>query len=343
MKTKHHIIFALGLTTALALPVGAIEAPSDDAPPPPPAAEAPPVLEAAPAAPAADKPEKEERPELAAEKPELAYLGVVSQNIPEILAEHIGLDADVGVVVESVMPDGPAANAGIVANDVITHVGGKPITSVFDLSREVQTHKPGDEVKVSVIQKGKPAEIDVKFGVRPDDLAMANPKPLDQLNLEGIPQELADRVRDAIQGNLEMQFDIKDRGIELGELNAEMQEEMKDIRKRMQDAMQGVQGIQGLEGAIPGGNIHIQQGATIRLLDDKGSVELKSNDGGKEVTLRDKDNNITWAGPWDTDQDKAAAPDDVRERVERMNIDNRFNGNGLRMRMGGAVLPGVRE
>jgi membrane-associated protease RseP (regulator of RpoE activity) len=343
MKTKHHIIFALGLTTALALPVGAIEAPSDDAPPPPPAAEAPPVLEAAPAAPAADKPEKEERPELAAEKPELAYLGVVSQNIPEILAEHIGLDADVGVVVESVMPDGPAANAGIVANDVITHVGGKPITSVFDLSREVQTHKPGDEVKVSVIQKGKPAEIDVKFGVRPDDLAMANPKPLDQLNLEGIPQELADRVRDAIQGNLEMQFDFKHRGIELGELNAEMQEEMKDIRKRMQDAMQGVQGIQGLEGAIPGGNIHIQQGATIRLLDDKGSVELKSNDGGKEVTLRDKDNNITWAGPWDTDQDKAAAPDDVRERVERMNIDNRFNGNGLRMRMGGAVLPGVRE
>jgi membrane-associated protease RseP (regulator of RpoE activity) len=348
MKSNHHIVLTAGLTAALILPARAIEAPADDAPPPPPAAEAPPIVDLAPAPEQApEQAPGEDALEAVPEKQELAYLGVVSQEIPQLLAEHLGLKPDAGIVVQSVMPDGPASMAGIKENDIITHVADKPIASVFDLSREVQTHKPGDEIKVSVIQKGKPADINVKFGVRPDDLAMINPPQLDQLNLEGVPKELADRVRDAIRGNLDLKFEFKDPAVDLGDLeqlgdvNAEMQEEMKALRKRMEEA---IQGIQGLEEGMPGvPQINLHQGATIRLLDEQGSVELKSNDGGKEVTLRDKDNNLTWTGPWDTEQDKAAAPDDVRKRVERLNIDTRFKGNGLRLQMGGAGWPRARE
>jgi hypothetical protein len=73
-------------------------------------------------------------------------------------------------------------------------------------------------------------------------------------------------------------------------------------------------------------------------MDDQGSIELKSNEGGKEITVRDKDQNITWTGPWDTDQDKAAAPDDVRKRVERLDFDS--GANGLRLRLRNIPAPG---
>jgi hypothetical protein len=69
-------------------------------------------------------------------------------------------------------------------------------------------------------------------------------------------------------------------------------------------------------------------------MDEQGSIELKSTDGSKEVTIRDKENNITWTGPWDTEQDRAAAPDDVRQRVERLNLDTRIQGNGIHLRGG---------
>jgi hypothetical protein len=51
------------------------------------------------------------------------------------------------------------------------------------------------------------------------------------------------------------------------------------------------------------------------------------------VRVFGKDGQVQWEGPYDTPQDKDAAPPDVRERIERLNIDMDFKGNGLRLRM----------
>ena len=75
------------------------------------------------------------------------------------------------------------------------------------------------------------------------------------------------------------------------------------------------------------------------MMDNQGCVEVKSKDGSKEVTIRDQQDQITWSGPWDTAQDKAAAPPDVRQRVDGLNIDNDFKGNGLRLHMRQAPPP----
>ena len=76
-----------------------------------------------------------------------------------------------------------------------------------------------------------------------------------------------------------------------------------------------------------------QSTATVKMKDQQGSVEVKSNDGSKEVTVRDPQEKITWSGPWDTEQDKAAAPADVRQRVDSLNLDTDFKGKGLRLQM----------
>lgn len=313
MKTRYHKFHMLLTSGIAAGTVLAIEAPLDDAPPP---VEAVPPIAEAPA-------------EKAALQEQTAYLGVVSSGVPEMLAAHLGLKAGEGIIVSGLMPDGPAAQAGLAVNDVITRIGGEPVGSSEDLTRKVSACKPGDKVRLDLIQSGKPANIDVTLGARPAQMAAPQAGRLNQLNdlnLDGVPRELADRVRRMIEGNL---GDVRlDFGQDMQDAAPQFEDAMREMKQRMEKAMQGLQ-IPDIPAVPQERGIQIQQGATLRLMDDQGSIELKSNHGGKEVTVRDKDQKIVWSGPWDTDQDKAAAPEDIRERVERLN----FDGDGNRLRL----------
>jgi hypothetical protein len=326
MKTNPFSSVTAGITAALLVPAWALDAPADNAPPPP----AVPGTAVAPAAPA--------RPSADAAKPAAtaaaAFLGVVSAAVPGMLAEHLDLKPGAGIVVQALMPDGPAAKAGIAVHDVITRVAGQPVGSAVDLTRQVAACKPGETIHLDVIHKGQAAGIDVTLGTRPDAVTTIDPRPLDQLNLDGIPKDLADRVRGAIEGNLgELDMGADDGTAQIA---PQMQEAMREMKKRMQNAVDGL----NAPDAEDGPKIEVQQGSSIRLMDEQGSIELKSNGGGKEVTIRDNDNKITWHGAWDTEQDKAAAPEDVRQRVARLNIDSKYQGNGLRLRFRGAGQPG---
>lgn len=320
MKTNPFTRITAGLAAILITPAYAIEAPADDAPPPP-------VVEA----PAADPQPAAGAPKAEA-KEETAYLGVVSSEVPEMLAQHLGLKQNEGIIVRAVMPDGPAAKAGIAVHDIITRVGEKAVNWPQDLTEQVQARKPGETVHLDLIQKGKPAGVDVALGNRPEQLAGMNQQPLDQLNLEGIPKDMADRIRGAIQGNLGgIQLDIREGAVEIA---PQMEEAMREMRKRMEKAMEGLDAR-----IIPGDpRIEFKQDARFVVPDMKGKVEIKTNDGGKEVTVYDRENKIVWTGPWDTEQDKAAAPDDIRQRVEQVPLDTEFKGQGMRFKFGGRPL-----
>jgi len=310
MKTFSFITITAGFAATSLM---AIEPPPDDAPPP--------VEVAPPAAglPAAEVPVREKS----------AYLGVVATGTPEMLTDHLGLQAGEGIIVRALMPDGPAAEAGLAMHDVIIRIEGKPLGSSEDLTREVAARQPGEKVRLDVIHKGKPAGVDVTLGVRPEQLATPQIKPLDQLNLDGVPRELAERVHRMIEGNLgDLRLDIE-QGVQ--EVAPHFEDAMREMKQRMEKAMEGV----GIPEIPQQGGIQIHQGATLRLMDDQGSIELKSNEGGKEITVRDKDQNVAWSGPWDTEQDKAAAPEGIRQRVERLNFDD--NGNGLRLQFHGGI------
>ena len=322
MKINPFSTLTVGLTAVLLAPAWALDAPADNAPPPPAAAGAGRVAPHAPAL--APQPDA---------KVAAAFLGVVAAAVPAMLAEHLGLKAGEGIVVQALMPEGPAAKAGVAVHDIITRVADQPVGSPVDLTEQVAARQPGATIQLKLIHKGQPADIDVTLGTRPDGVTARDAQPLDQLNLEGIPKELADRVRGAIQGNLGgLDLDAQD---DPADAAPQIQEAMREMKKRLKNAMEGLNAP-----AAPGEpKIEVQQGAAIRLMDEQGSIEMKSNEGGKEVTLRDKDNKITWSGPWDTEQDKAAAPEDARQRVERLNIDSKYQGNGLRLRFRGAGQP----
>jgi hypothetical protein len=304
------------LAVIAACPALAIEAPPDDAPPP---AESP-TRDAAPAVPAIQP----------------AYLGVVAVALPEMLAEHLGLAAGDGVLVQALTPDGPAAKAGLAVHDLITRIDGNPVASSADLSREVGKRRPGQQVRLDVIHKGKAAAVDATLEARPAGLAAPPaPQALNELNLDGIPADLADRIRRMIEGNVgEMKLDPeRDEGLAVPPI----EDAMRDMRRQMQDMLKQPFELPKMPDLPPQGGIQIHQGATFRLMDDEGSIEMKSNDDGKEITVRDKDDKIVWTGPWDTEQDKAAAPVDIRRRIDRLDFDR--NGNGLRFQFRGGAIP----
>jgi hypothetical protein len=323
MKTNPFSTLTAGLAALLIAPASGIEAPADDSPPPP-AADAP--ADSRPPAPDAAKP---------AIKAQTPFLGVVSTEVPEMLAAHLGLKAGEGIIVQGLMPDGPAAKAGVAVHDVITRVANQPVASSEDLTRHVVAHKSGEKIHLNLIHQGKPVEIDVILGTRPDSMAMMPPRPLDQLHFDGIPQNLADRIRSLIEENLGgLKIQPGEDDLDIAPL-PHMKNTMRDLKLRMDKAMEELK-VPDQHG-LPG--IDVRQGATIRLMDEQGSVELKSYDGGKEVTVRDKDNKIIWTGPWDTDQDKAAAPQDVRQRVDRLHLNTKFKGKGLRLQLRGQPMP----
>jgi serine protease Do len=333
MKLSNHHLYAAGIATFLVVPVLAIEPPVDDAPPPPEVN--------SPAPPVAPKlrPRPDFKPDGQAEsipepspRQESAFLGLISSSIPEILATHLGLKPGEGVVVRAVVPDGPAAQAGIVEHDVILRIGGEPLGSPAELSQNVMARKPGDSVNFDIIHAGKPSTHPIQLGTRPAGNPDANPEMhrLGQLQLDGMPPEQADRIRDLIEKNLRRN-DL----FEPGSDGSDVANAIQEMQRRMSQAF----GERFEESAIPNGSSHFSTDTTIRMKDDKGTVELKANNGAKEVTVRDESNNIAWSGPWDTEQDKAAAPAEIRERVDKLNLDASLKDGGFRFQFGGSKGP----
>jgi serine protease Do len=92
------------------------------------------------------------------------WLGVNVQTVTEDLAETYGLREGVGARVATVAPDGPAAKAGILADDVIVRFDGKDVTTMRGLPRIVSQTQIGKEVEVEVSRKGERRTFKVTVG-----------------------------------------------------------------------------------------------------------------------------------------------------------------------------------
>jgi S1-C subfamily serine protease len=89
---------------------------------------------------------------------------------------HATLGLPKGVAVLGVAPRGAAEAAGvkpfqrgaggeIIAGDVITSLGGRPVTSLDSLLEALEQHQPGETVKMTVQRAGKPVELSVRLGL----------------------------------------------------------------------------------------------------------------------------------------------------------------------------------
>ncbi|MEX1236562.1 MAG: Do family serine endopeptidase [Roseovarius sp.] len=95
------------------------------------------------------------------------WLGVVIQDVTTDVAEAMGLDMVAGALVTDV-PDGPAAEAGMMAGDVITSFDGVKVPDTRELVRQVGETEVGKTVRVVVFRDGGTQTLKVTLGRRED-------------------------------------------------------------------------------------------------------------------------------------------------------------------------------
>ncbi|KKU91505.1 MAG: Protease Do [Candidatus Jorgensenbacteria bacterium GW2011_GWA1_48_11] len=103
------------------------------------------------------------------------YLGVRYLAVTPDLAEQQKLLVDYGALVRgsregpAVIPDSPAAKAGIEAEDVILELDGQKIDQDHSLGYLIQQHNVGDSVGLKVWRGGRVLDLSVTFAPRPTD------------------------------------------------------------------------------------------------------------------------------------------------------------------------------
>lgn len=118
------------------------------------------------------------------------YLGVTLGPLSRELSEALDVDSK-GVLVNEVMPETPASEAGFKAGDVIVAVNGKPVEDVADVRRLVGREKPGSDLTFKVSRGPKKMTLEARIAKMPSDRlagspAEASPDAIEEGRLAGV-------------------------------------------------------------------------------------------------------------------------------------------------------------
>jgi len=106
------------------------------------------------------------------------WLGVQIQPVTEEIAAALGRDDRQGALVAEVMPNSPAAAAGLRAGDLILSLNANPVREIKDLSRVVAEIVAGTKVDIGIQRNGSNASIDLTIGEMPmEETVAAAPDP----------------------------------------------------------------------------------------------------------------------------------------------------------------------
>lgn len=141
-------------------------------------------------------------------KVQRGWLGVKIQTITDDLAEGLGMKETKGALVVEVMPDSPAAKAGIKSGDVILSFDGKGISEMRRLPRIVAETAIGKTVDVKVLRSGDEKALQVKVAELQDEEDADETKPEEETG-EGKDALLGMSLK-ALTPELREQFNIPD-------------------------------------------------------------------------------------------------------------------------------------
>jgi serine protease Do len=294
-------IKSIATIAAIALPIAGF-AQTPPAPPQPPGPHGPPGV-----------PGGHEK----APKVPMTFLGVETSQVPDVVSEQLGLAKGLGLVVEYVVPNSPAASAGIQQNDILKMLNDQILIEPSQLRKLLQTFSEGTDVTLTILRKGQEQKITVKL----------------------TKKEMPQRHSLMPGGNHDLHWDFDETG-DLGEQMQELKEQLKDqlgdaqrgiirgavmkaheaARRARDDARRAGREIRILSndnGALRGTKIDLGE-AQIVFCDGKGEMKLENVNGKKLLTAKDPQGKLLFSGPVETKEDLDKAPADVRERYEKL-------------------------
>ena len=145
------------------------------------------------------------------------YFGVMLNpgDLTPEMASSFGLQSGTGVLLADILPDSPAAKAGLKAGDIILELNGNNVAEVNKFRQDVARLRPNSKVKVVVFQDGRRKNLTITIGTAPQDDTKAEDS---SESTEAAAQALGLTLQ-PLTNEIKAQLRIKDaRGVLIGDV-----------------------------------------------------------------------------------------------------------------------------
>jgi len=126
------------------------------------------------------------------------WLGAKLQAVTPEIAESLGLRSPSGALVASVLPNGPAAKAGLKSSDLITGVDGQSVDDPNAFDYRFATRPIGGTAQIDVQRGGKPIKLTIALETAPDsgrnELVITTRSPFQGAKISTITPAVADEL-----------------------------------------------------------------------------------------------------------------------------------------------------
>jgi len=175
------------------------------------------------------------------------WLGVQIQTLTPEMASSIGTSDAKGAIVASVVPESPAAKAGLRQGDVILALNGKNVDDSRDLTRRVAVLRAGEKADFTVMRDGHRQQVSATIGKRDaDQLASAErgtratPSAERTLGLGVAPVTLKSGTTGVVVTNVDPDSEAAGKGVQSGDVIVKVGEKdvhsAADIRNSVAEA-----------------------------------------------------------------------------------------------------------
>lgn len=95
------------------------------------------------------------------------WLGIETQDVTPDLAKAFKLERPEGVIIASMMREGPGAKGGLRIGDIIQSFDGEPVVSTARLMAAIAAKSPDSRAALKIYRSGRTQTLDVTLGQRP--------------------------------------------------------------------------------------------------------------------------------------------------------------------------------
>jgi membrane-associated protease RseP (regulator of RpoE activity) len=274
------------------------------------------------------------------------FLGIVTSPLPPALTAQLGLPDGFGLLVDEVMPDSPAATAGLQKYDVLKSLNDQQLVNPEQLSALVRGAGKDKEVTITLLRKGQEQKVTTKVGER----ALPSTPYGEGYDWKPVPMPKMGSFfngKHAEEWGEEMKkygeaAGERARGVgkEIGEKARRDAEEIQAQTRAELDKARAAAAAAAREWAAPGGSGQVKiykkdgvttyDGAKARLMlrDENGDIEVWVDDGHRVMTAKDAKGSIVFKGPIDTEEERKAVPEQFREKLDHIKILEKHEING---------------
>src|SRR5438552_16195960 len=118
----------------------------------------------------------------------VTFLGVETSSVPPVVCDQLAMAKGFGLVVDYVVPDSPAAAAGVQQNDILKMLNDQILMEPDQLSKLVRSYSEGTNITLTVLRKGQEEKISVKLSKKevPQERELAPGRDRHTFNLDGM-------------------------------------------------------------------------------------------------------------------------------------------------------------